>query len=302
MQLVQKCKEQYRQQWEKPCLIGLCLVNRRPTRPRDGLEKKEVSCVSGGSAGSDGFGAIVGVAREVRRARWSAARAETAAVNCVIVLASGSLSEGAEVEDWTACTCAESTSTERPSDITAVLLDGAAIVHMVSPLSSRNFQDYEDNEMASFFKTILANRDLRRLDLVFDVYRESSIKEGAREKRGTGSRIKKTSLYEKSRPIDVIPPTKDALHQYSLRAAYQAGLKAYHLIEKPKSRQQQEEDASSEDDSDHCEFFLAQPQRNCLLIREENQQHHGDLDENRPRKSCRNRTAPNYYGNLVPFD
>eukprot|EP00794_Sanderia_malayensis_P004062 gene4062-4614_t len=67
--------------------------------------------------------------------------------------------------------------TERPSDITAVLLDGAAIVHMVSPLSSRNFQDYADNEMASFFKTILANRDLRRLDLVFDVYRESSIKE-----------------------------------------------------------------------------------------------------------------------------
>eukprot|EP00794_Sanderia_malayensis_P021193 gene21193-23274_t len=83
--------------------------------------------------------------------------------------------------------------TERPSDITAVLLDGAAIVHMVSPLSSRNFQDYADNEMASFFKTILANRDLRRLDLVFDVYRESSIKEGAREKWGTGSRIKVTA-------------------------------------------------------------------------------------------------------------
>eukprot|EP00794_Sanderia_malayensis_P010250 gene10250-11304_t len=28
---------------------------------------------------------------------------------------------------------------------------------------------------------------------------------------------------KKSRPIDVIPPTKDALHQHSLRAAYQAG-------------------------------------------------------------------------------
>eukprot|EP00794_Sanderia_malayensis_P000826 gene826-122_t len=67
------------------------LVNRRPRRPRDGLEKKEASCVSGGSAGSDGFWAIFGVAREARRALWSAARAETAAVNCVIVLASGSV-------------------------------------------------------------------------------------------------------------------------------------------------------------------------------------------------------------------
>ncbi len=80
---------------------------------------------------------------------------------------------------------------ERPSNISAILLDGAAIGHMVLPFRSRNFQDYADTEIASFFKSFLASRDHRRLDLVFDVYREKRIE--AREKRGTGSRIKVTS-------------------------------------------------------------------------------------------------------------
>ena len=39
---------------------------------------------------------------------------------------------------------------ERPSNISAVLLDGAAIGHMVLPSRSRNFQDYVDTEIASF--------------------------------------------------------------------------------------------------------------------------------------------------------
>ena len=84
------------------------------------------------------------------------------------------------------------TEIERPSQISAVLLDGAAIVNIVSPLQSKNFKGYADNEMASYLRKYFAHEQIRLLDLVFDLHREGNIKEGAREKRGTGSRIRVT--------------------------------------------------------------------------------------------------------------
>ena len=54
------------------------------------------------------------------------------------------------------------TEIERPSQISAVLLDGAAIVNIVSPLQSKNFKGYTDNEMASYLRKLLAHEQIRQ--------------------------------------------------------------------------------------------------------------------------------------------
>ena len=78
----------------------------------------------------------------------------------------------------------------RPSHVSCVLLDGAAIVHMVAPKKSKTFVEYAENEFAAYLKSFFKEDNIKRIDLIFDVYKENSIKEGARQKRGQGMRLK----------------------------------------------------------------------------------------------------------------
>ena len=78
---------------------------------------------------------------------------------------------------------------EEPN-VTALVIDGAALVQMIPPRESATFGDYCRNELTSQLLSKVRRSSITRLDIVFDFYREKSIKGSAREKRGTGTRIR----------------------------------------------------------------------------------------------------------------
>jgi len=84
--------------------------------------------------------------------------------------------------------CIESDETDSPAIpvVDAVFLDGAAIVQMLSPGTSKTFQDYADGVFVPYVSTQLAKT--RRVDVIWDVYLPDSLKGTTRQKRGKGVR------------------------------------------------------------------------------------------------------------------
>eukprot|EP00794_Sanderia_malayensis_P013411 gene13411-14786_t len=78
---------------------------------------------------------------------------------------------------------------EEPS-VTALVIDGAALVQMIEPRDSATFGDYIRREFTSQLLSRVKSSSITRMDVVFDVYRDKSIKSSAREKRGTGAGIR----------------------------------------------------------------------------------------------------------------
>jgi len=72
------------------------------------------------------------------------------------------------------------------SAVDAIVLDGAAIVQMLNPGTSKTFQEYATTVFASYINSQLQKTN--RIDLVWDVYLPSSLKRTARDKRGKGTR------------------------------------------------------------------------------------------------------------------
>lgn len=74
---------------------------------------------------------------------------------------------------------------DRPS-VDAVVLDGAAIVNMLPPGQFKTFKEYVET---AFFIINYRALNVKRIDWVWDRYGlENSLKQGAREVRGTGTR------------------------------------------------------------------------------------------------------------------
>ena len=74
---------------------------------------------------------------------------------------------------------------ERPP-VDAILLDGAVIVHMLSPGTAKTFQEYTDNVFIPYVRRQLESTN--RVDVIWDVYRVDSLKAEVRERRGAGIR------------------------------------------------------------------------------------------------------------------
>ena len=72
-------------------------------------------------------------------------------------------------------------------EVDALIMDGAAIVHMLPPRNSTIFSEYARNVFLPFLERILVGINFR-LDIVFDVYRPGSLKFSVREMRGQGDR------------------------------------------------------------------------------------------------------------------
>lgn len=68
----------------------------------------------------------------------------------------------------------------------AVILDGAAVVQMLNPSTSRTFQEYGETVFAPYISAQLEKST--RVDLVWDVYLPASLKASTRQKRGKGTR------------------------------------------------------------------------------------------------------------------
>ena len=79
-----------------------------------------------------------------------------------------------------------STALECPS-VDAVVLDGAAIVNMLSPGKCKTFKEYAETVLLPYVVNCRA-QNVKRIDLVWDGYLENSLKQGTREARGTGTR------------------------------------------------------------------------------------------------------------------
>ena len=77
---------------------------------------------------------------------------------------------------------------ESPESIDVKILDGAVIVHLLSPANAATFDDYANNVFIPYVKRQLDTS--RRVYVVWEVYVANSIKESTREKRGKGIRWK----------------------------------------------------------------------------------------------------------------
>lgn len=77
---------------------------------------------------------------------------------------------------------------EPPTYFHAKMIDGPAIVHILPCKLITTFEDYSENVFNSWVKKELMSCD--RIDIIWDVYKEGSLKESTREKRGKGIRRK----------------------------------------------------------------------------------------------------------------
>ncbi|KAJ8417281.1 hypothetical protein AAFF_G00285080 [Aldrovandia affinis] len=82
------------------------------------------------------------------------------------------------------------TTPEAEPDADTIIIDGAALVNSLPPRSSKTFEEYA---MLDVLPTIQAySTKYKRTDIVFDVYRPSSLKAETRSKRGRGGETQVT--------------------------------------------------------------------------------------------------------------
>ncbi len=75
---------------------------------------------------------------------------------------------------------------EDTPEVEALLLDGAAVVHMLKPGAAKTFQSYAHDVFVKYVNSQLQH--VRRIDIIWDSYNPDSLKATARAKRGSGTR------------------------------------------------------------------------------------------------------------------
>ena len=69
-----------------------------------------------------------------------------------------------------------------------IILDGAFVAQILSPVTLDTFQDYSNSVFLSYLFGQL--QSVRRLDTVSDVYLTDSLKAGTKSKWGQGQRLR----------------------------------------------------------------------------------------------------------------
>ena len=97
--------------------------------------------------------------------------------------------KGGKKSDLIACLVGDENSivTERPS-VDAVILDGAAVVHLLKPVGLNTFDDYRCEVFSPYISSQM--REASRCDIIWDRYDADSLKTMTRAKRGTGRKRK----------------------------------------------------------------------------------------------------------------
>ncbi|KAG0722479.1 hypothetical protein GWK47_044418 [Chionoecetes opilio] len=94
--------------------------------------------------------------------------------------------------DLTYCLEKLCTSEGEPPTVDVIILDGAAIVNMLRPVGAKTVQDYATLVFLPYIKAQLAKSN--RVDIIWDVYRQDSLKNTTREKRRKGVRRRVTTV------------------------------------------------------------------------------------------------------------
>ena len=84
--------------------------------------------------------------------------------------------------------CVEPINNAKPPVLDVIILDGAVVVQMLSTGTMHTFEEYAQ---VVFLPYVLKQIDsVERVDVVWDAYKEDSLKKATREKRGSGQRRK----------------------------------------------------------------------------------------------------------------
>lgn len=79
-------------------------------------------------------------------------------------------------------------NTTSPENCNKEVYDGAALVHSLPPRSSKTFGEYCRREFHQHILGCTQSTNGRRIDIVWDLYFEKSLKQAERDSRGVGSR------------------------------------------------------------------------------------------------------------------
>ena len=80
----------------------------------------------------------------------------------------------------------QDTAQHKPS-VECIVIDGPAVANILAPVNCATFKDYSKKLFLPFILPQFQS-GCRRVDIVWDVYLENSLKESARIKRGQGVR------------------------------------------------------------------------------------------------------------------
>lgn len=111
--------------------------------------------------------------------------------SCPPALSAGGQMRSCAKSDLIQCltgTCSNSTSTQSPS-VHAKIYDGAVLVHMLFPGTSIDFKEYFERIFFPYLKN-QCHSGVQRINVVWDLYKADSLKNGTREKRGRGNRTR----------------------------------------------------------------------------------------------------------------
>lgn len=100
----------------------------------------------------------------------------------------GSLRSGSK-SDILECIKAPTGRSSQARRATIVVLDMAAVIHMVRPTSAKTFAEYATQHMIPFLKSQI-NPAVSRIDAIWDTYPEESLKSLTHQRRGTGPRTR----------------------------------------------------------------------------------------------------------------
>lgn len=95
----------------------------------------------------------------------------------------GQLRGGTEA-DLVKCLPPATSQTVELASVDAIILDGAVVVQMLQPTAISTFEEYFNSIFAPYILRLL--EDAKRIDIVWDVYKDDSLKKAVREKRGSG--------------------------------------------------------------------------------------------------------------------
>lgn len=79
---------------------------------------------------------------------------------------------------------------KKPDHCDGIVIDGAALVHFLSPKDVNTFEEYFYLQFFPHLRTQADYLSIKRIDVVWDLYFSDSTKEATREGRGDGVRRK----------------------------------------------------------------------------------------------------------------
>ena len=93
--------------------------------------------------------------------------------------------------DLVPCLEALAPCTEESPKAEVCIFDGAALVHLLNPKMCSNivktFGDYAQKQFLPYISRKLNDDGVKRVDVVWDSYKQDSLKESTRQNRGTGT-------------------------------------------------------------------------------------------------------------------